>query len=72
MRPLTETERVAWLWREVVYQAMRDLMLRDEATEGDREAAARWMADDSTGVGSFRWACDMAGLDPAEVRNAVG
>lgn len=66
------------LWQGVVYQAEDDagydptprelrehvLLTRDEAFE--------WVFDDTrAGAGSFLWACALAGLNPATVRDRI-
>lgn len=68
---LTERERDALLHREVVYQAVRDLMLGGEATAEERETARNWLFSDSWQEGSFLRECEAAGLDPAAVRAEV-
>jgi hypothetical protein len=70
-RVMTDTERSAYLCREMVYQAMRDLAVRGEASAPERAASRQWLDSDSTEPGSFLWACTVAGLDPAAVRNEV-
>ena len=68
---LTQAERVARLWRETVYQAVRDIRLSHEASELERDLARKWVFSDSTHHRSFLWACKQAGLDPDEVRAEV-
>lgn len=70
-KPLREDERHALLWREVVYQAVRDLMLAGEAGAGARKLAREFVFDEDVGRGSFLWACKQAGLDPEKVREEV-
>lgn len=69
--PLPDAERVAYFWREVVYQGMRDLLLRGEADEEARVQARVFIFDNAKGTGSFIWCCEKAGLDPDEVRKEV-
>lgn len=71
MKPLTESERLAHLWKETVYQAVRDLKLSHEATEEERDAAREWIFSDSDAPRSFLWACQVAGLNADEVRAEV-
>lgn len=68
---LSESERSAYFWREVVYQAVRDLKLTHEANKAERDAARTWILDDAPGLGSFAWACRAAELDPEKVREEV-
>lgn len=68
---LTQAERVARLWRETVYQAVRDVRLTHEATAAERESAHDWIFADDEAPLSFRWACRVAGLDVEEVRAEV-
>jgi len=70
-KPLLDAERRAWLYREVVYQALRDLRLTGEATAEEREMARRFVFDESDGAGSFKWCCAAAGLDVERVREEV-
>lgn len=70
--PLTDDERVSYMQREVVYQAMRDLMVRDEAMEEeDRVRAKQWIFIDNVGPGTFLTACEIGGLDPETIRNVL-
>lgn len=64
-------------------EAVRAEMLGKMAAAGRTEAAyvqaarrahrkaVSWVADDSDGEGSFRWACDVLDLDPGAVRRAL-
>lgn len=72
MKKLTEDERIAYLQREVVYQALREIIVRDEAVEEeDRVRAKQWIFGDAEGLGSFLWACEVGGLDPETLRNVL-
>jgi hypothetical protein len=71
MNPLTTEQCFALLRREIVYQAMRDLMLTGEATGDERTEAREWLFSDAKRDGSFLWACWDAGLDPEAVRAEV-
>ena len=66
-----EQQRFQHFWREVVYQAVRDLMLKDEATPLERRNAREWVFADADGPASFVWACVVAGLDPEAVRKEL-
>lgn len=70
-KPLLDAERYSWLYRETVYQALRDLQLTGEATAEEREMARRFVLDESDGAGSFKWCCAAAGLDAEKVRDEV-
>lgn len=70
-RELSADERTALLYRETVYQALRDLQLEGEANAAERELAKRFVLDDTDGMGSFRWCCAAAGLDAAAVRQEL-
>ena len=66
-----EQQQFQHFWRSVVYQAVRDLMLEDEATPLERANAREWVFDDADGPASFIWACGVAGLDPEAVRKVL-
>ena len=66
-----EQQRIEHFWRETVYQAVRDLTLKDEATPLERANARAWVFDDADGPASFVWACAVAGLDPEAVRKEL-
>ncbi len=70
---MSEPERVAWFWREVVFQNLRDLLSpnAEGASEEDRRLAAEWVLDDNPHHGSFLWACSAAMLDPEAVRDVL-
>lgn len=68
---LTERERESLLAREMVYQAVRDLQLRGEATPKERRESRAWLFSDSKAKGSFLRCCETAGLTPADVRAEV-
>lgn len=68
---LTEAERVAYLQREVAYQALRDVIVRGEADVEDRERAKQWIFSDATGAGTFLAACELGGLDPETLRKLL-
>ena len=65
------------LWQKVLERAIAD------ATRGPTEAelqdyifctkmdATMWLNSDATTPGSFRWVCDMHGLEPSSVRKLV-
>ncbi len=70
---MAEHARLAWFWREVIYQNLRDLLCPEleKATQEERAAAFDWVYGDSTQPASFLWACPIAGLDPEAVRNVL-
>lgn len=70
-KELRDDERRALLWREVVYQAVRDMTLTGEAGERARRSAHKFVFDKDDGCGSFSWACKQAGLDVEKVRDEV-
>lgn len=67
-RQITEDERFALAWREVVYQSLRDLILTGEATEDEQQDARDWIFSNDASEGTFLWACGLAGVDPEDVR----
>lgn len=71
MKNLTEDERFAYAWREAVYQALRDVIVTDEATADEQQAAREWILSNDTSEGAFLWACNAAGIDPEDVRLEV-
>jgi hypothetical protein len=48
------------LWASVLVQAIGDM---DSRVRSDAKAARDWVFDDSIGIGSFRWICEMLDLD---------
>lgn len=72
-KQLTEQERYMLFWREVVYQAMRDLLCPEleQSTEEDRAEAFEWIYSDNVGMSSFLWACGEAGLNAEELRSEL-
>lgn len=70
-KSLTEDERVAHFWREVAYQALRDVNLSHEATAEERVTAREWIFAEDDVLLSFWWVCKKAGLDVAAVRAEV-
>jgi hypothetical protein len=67
VKTLSEAERLSHLWRETVYQAVRDL--KGDALE--RAAALDWVFSESREPQSFLWACEAAGLKAEDVRAEV-
>lgn len=61
---LTSGERQ--LWSAVLMQA-----LKDYAGAGDRGEVERWLASNWYAPGSFRWVCDVLGMNPGGVRVAL-
>ncbi len=70
---MSETARVAWFWREVIFQNLRDLLSPrvEDASDEDRRLAAEWVFDDNPHQGSFLWACSAAILEPEDVRDVL-
>lgn len=70
---LTEQERYRYFWREVVYQAVRDLLNpeAEKVSDVETQEAWGWVHADSQQPGSFLWACVQAGLNPAAVRQQL-
>lgn len=71
MKKLTEDERIAYLQREVVYQALRDLLVSFEASPEDQAKAREWIFGDATGEGTFLTACELGGLDAEALRDVL-
>ena len=59
-------ERSLWV-------ASSELALLYDARRKDfvGENARRWIESDDTGIGSFRWICELLALDPDAVRSAL-
>lgn len=70
-RRLTEDERFAYAWREVVYQALRDIIVAGEAMPEEQQDAREWILSSDVSPGTFLWACGVAGIDPEDVRLEV-
>lgn len=72
-KQLTDKERYMLFWREVVYQAMRDLLCPEieQSSEEDRAEAFDWVYSDSEQMSSFLWACGEAGLSAEELRSEL-
>jgi len=68
---LTDAETMAWIHREIVYQAVRDLLVDGEAEPPDWYEARQWLFSEERACGSFHWCCDIGGLDPVDVREAL-
>lgn len=70
---MDEAARLAWFWREVVYQRLRDLLCPEveHSTLEDRVDAFDWVFSDSEQPASFRWACAVSGLGPEAVRDVL-
>lgn len=54
------------LWREVVAQAVRDVLSpkQEGASSNERDEAYHWIMGDNTETYTYLWACDVAGVDP--------
>jgi hypothetical protein len=56
------------LWAAVLVAAIKDL---DERYPAVREAAKVWIYSNDTHPQSFRWACDMLGIDSGALQTAA-
>ena len=62
-------ENKSYLAREVIYQALRDVVFAyEKATPEEKASANRFAFDNSAKDGAFLWCCKRAGLDPEAVR----
>lgn len=66
-------DNYAGFWGAVIEQAVMDLLRPEIAkpTEEDRTNALAWIRDGSTQPAGFRWACDVAGIDPELVTRTL-
>jgi len=53
---LTDAETVSWIHREIVYQAIRDLLVDGEAEPPDWYEARQWLFSEVR-ADSTRWTC---------------
>lgn len=63
------------LWAAVLWQALGDAVRLARAKRPTprhwHQDALDWFANESVEIGSFRWICDLMGLDPNRVRERV-
>lgn len=69
--PVTQPTQEQELWAAVVRESWLDLypmgtMTLDKAQ--NRHDAKEWFAHEGVEVGSFRWVCDILGLNPEKMR----
>jgi hypothetical protein len=72
---MTERE----LWGSVIAQAVRDVLYPEVEFKDvpaidamkERVEALQWLESEETRRYSYRWACDMAEVDPGVARKAV-
>jgi hypothetical protein len=67
---LSETVPESSLLCYVIITAIRDAR-GVSCNDYDTGDALRWLCSESNDIGSFRWYCDMTGIDPQYVRRML-